>query len=150
MQSGAGDLRVVVPPLFDCFSGDEAMKSKPLVRLGLLIAMAVFSAQVAGFAQSGKQDKKVQNVKLTFDAKGYVVTPSTVTRGVPVRMDVDLDTVTGCMRTVVIDAFAVKKTVKSGDTTIEFTPTKTGKIEIVCGMNMGKGSFTIVDPSDPK
>jgi len=61
-------------------------------------------------------------------------------------MEVDLATVKGCMRTVVIAAFDVKKTVKEGDTTIDFTPTKTGEIQIVCGMNMGKGSFTVAEP----
>ena len=74
------------------------------------------------------------------------MTPDTVTKGVPVKMEVDLGTVKGCMRTVVINAFNVKQTVKEGETTIEFTPTKSGKIEIICGMNMGKGSFTVVDP----
>ena len=58
----------------------------------------------------------------------------------------DVDTVKGCMRTVVINAFNVKKTVKAGETTIEFTPTRTGPIEIICGMNMGKGSFTVAEP----
>ncbi len=111
------------------------MKTKAVVALLLLCLVAVV----------GAQQEKVQNVKLTFDAKGYVVTPSTVTKGVPVKMDVDLSTVKGCMRTVVISAFDVKKTVKEGDTTIEFTPTKTGKIDIVCGMNMGKGSFTVTE-----
>jgi plastocyanin domain-containing protein len=115
------------------------------------LVAAVLSAQGTLHAQAAKQaDKKVQNVRLTFDAKGYVVTPSTVTRGVPVKMDVDLDTVKGCMRTVVISAFDVKKTVKTGETTIEFTPTTSGQIQIVCGMNMGKGSFTVVEPSDKK
>ena len=88
----------------------------------------VFAAPVGVFAQAGKdQAKHVQVVKLSFDDKGYVVTPSTVTKGVPVKMDVDLDTVKGCMRTVVIDAFNVKQTVKAGATTIEFTPTKSGR-----------------------
>ena len=99
-------------------------------------------------AQAGQdQGKQAQVVKLSFDDKGYVVTPSTVTKGVPVRMDVDLDTVKGCMRTVVIAAFNVKQTVKAGATTIEFTPTKTGTIQIVCGMNMGKGQFTVTEPA---
>jgi plastocyanin domain-containing protein len=97
-------------------------------------------------AQADKASAKAQVVKLTFDDKGYVVTPSTVTRGIPVRMDVDLGTVKGCMRTVVINAFNVKQTVKDGATTIEFTPTKSGKIDIICGMNMGKGWFTVADP----
>ena len=76
------------------------------VTIALAVA-AVLSAHGASYAQSSTQDaRKVQNVKLTFDAKGYVLTPSTLTKGVPVKMDVDLDSVKGCMRTVVIDAFS--------------------------------------------
>jgi plastocyanin domain-containing protein len=114
-----------------------------------LLALVVFAALTAPAAAAPQTDKaatKVQVVKLTFDDKGYVVTPSTVTKGVPVRMEVDLGTVKGCMRTVVINAFNVKQTVKEGATTIEFTPSKSGKIDIICGMNMGKGWFTVVDP----
>jgi plastocyanin domain-containing protein len=119
--------------------------------LGVAVAAAAvtaFSVPAAIAAPAGAdQAKKVQIVRLSFDDKGYVVTPSTVTKGVPVRMDVDLDTVKGCMRTVVIDAFNVKQTVKAGAATIEFTPTKTGPIQIVCGMNMGKGQFTVAEPA---
>jgi len=115
----------------------------------LLVAFAVSVAlaQAPAAAKTPAQDaKKVQKVTLSFDDKGYVVTPAKVTKGVPVEMDVDLDTVKGCMRTVVIDSFKVKKTVKAGDTTIAFTPDKSGDIGIICGMNMGKGQFTVVDP----
>jgi len=112
------------------------------------MVIVAFAAPGALLAQADKeQAAKVQLVKLSFDDKGYVVTPSSVTKGVPVKMEVDLDTVKGCMRTVVIDAFNVKQTVRTGATTIEFTPTKSGPIQIVCGMNMGKGQFTVVEPS---
>ena len=133
------------------------------MRMRFTVAVAVaalLSAYGTGYSQSPTQDvkdvkkvqdvQKVQNVKLTFDAKGYVLTPSTLTKGVPVKMEVDLDSVKGCMRTVVIDSFGVKKTVKTGETTIEFTPTKTGDVEIVCGMGMGQGSFKVVEPADLK
>lgn len=116
---------------------------------GLAMALTL-SAGTRSAAQSQGKDATVQLVKLSFDDKGYVMTPSTVTKGIPVRMDVDLGTVKGCMRTVVIGAFDVKQTVKDGSTVIEFTPTKTGEIEIVCGMKMGKGAFTVVDPPTPK
>jgi plastocyanin domain-containing protein len=118
--------------------------------VALLLALPVIAVLTAAGLSAAQAPtpagKKVQTVKLTFDDKGYVVTPDTVTKGVPVRMEVDLDTVKGCMRTVVINAFAVKQTVKEGETTIEFTPTKSGKIDIICGMNMGKGSFIVVEP----
>jgi plastocyanin domain-containing protein len=124
------------------------MKKMLLAAAAAVTMAVVFAAPCAVFAQAGQGEaKNVQLVKLSFDDKGYVVTPSTVTKGVPVKMDVDLDTVKGCMRTVVIEAFNVKQTVKSGATTIEFTPTKSGPIQIVCGMNMGKGQFTVAEPA---
>ena len=123
------------------------MKPKTMAAAAAFAEVTVFAAQGISAGQSGNgQDGNVQLVKLSFDDKGYVMTPSTVTKDVPVKMEVDLDTVKGCMRTVVIDAFNVKQTVKAGATTIEFTPTKTGPIQIVCGMNMGKGQFTVKDP----
>ena len=110
-------------------------------------AVAVGSAQApSASAKPAQEQKKVQKVKLSFDDKGYVVTPTTLTKGVPVEMDVDLDTVKGCMRTVVIASLNVKKTVKTGDTLIAFTPDKSGNVPVICGMNMGKGAFTVVDP----
>ena len=124
------------------------MTKRAFAAAAALAAALLLSAPGSVLAQAGKdQAKKVQLVTLSFDDKGYVVTPSTVTKGVPVKMDVDLDTVKGCMRTVVIDAFNVKQTVKVGATTIEFTPTRSGPIQIVCGMNMGKGQFTVAEPS---
>jgi plastocyanin domain-containing protein len=123
------------------------MAAKRIITLVVALVVVAMSA-TAGLnaAQTSKPAQKPQVVKLTFDDKGYVVTPATVTKGVPVKMEVDLATVKGCMRTVVINAFNVKQTVKEGATTIEFTPSKSGKIEIICGMNMGKGSFTVADP----
>lgn len=123
--------------------------TKTAVAAVAAVVMAVtFAMPGTVLAQPGKdQAAKVQIVKLSFDDKGYVVTPSTVTKGVPVKMEVDLATVKGCMRTVVIDAFNVKQTVKEGATTIEFTPSKSGPIQIVCGMNMGKGQFTVAEPA---
>ena len=120
------------------------MTKKTIAAAVMAVLLAVPGAILA--QSGGDQATKAQVVKLSFDDKGYVVTPPTVTKGVPVTMEVDLDTVKGCMRTVVIDAFKVKQTVKAGATTIEFTPTKSGPIQIVCGMNMGKGQFTVAEP----
>jgi len=116
------------------------------IDLFLLVLPVIALLAAPSLAAQAKPAAKAQSVKLTFDDKGYVVTPATVTKDVPVKMEVDLTTVKGCMRTVVINAFNVKQTVKEGATTIEFTPTRSGKIDIICGMNMGKGSFTVAEP----
>ncbi len=110
--------------------------------LVVIIGIGVVCVQAAG---QEKQEKKVQTVKLTVADHAYVVTPSTVTKGVPVKMEADLESVKGCARTVVISAFNVKKTVKKDDVVIEFTPDKAGSIDIKCGMNTVKGSFTVAE-----
>jgi plastocyanin domain-containing protein len=125
----------------------DMMTKSAAAAIAVMMAVALAVPGTAFAQAANAQPGKVQLVKLSFDDKGYVVTPPSVTKGVLVKMEVDLDTVKGCMRTVVIDAFNVKQTVKAGATTIEFTPTKTGPIQIVCGMNMGKGQFTVVEPA---
>jgi plastocyanin domain-containing protein len=113
----------------------------------LVLPVAALLTSTARADQVSQASARTQVVRLTVDDKGaYVVTPSTVVKGVPVKMDVDMNSVRGCSRTVVIDAFNVKQTVKEGATTIEFTPSRTGKIEVVCGMKMTKGAFTVNDP----
>ncbi len=85
-----------------------------------------------------------QEVTLRTGNYQYRVEPSTMRVGIPVRMTVDLSTVYGCARSVVIPSFGVKKVVGEGNNIIEFTPTKTGKIDIMCSMRMWKGSFEVV------
>lgn len=111
--------------------------------VSLALSLVLIAGIGAASAQGAKAEKTVQTVKLKVVDNAYVVTPATVTKGVPVRMEADPATVKGCAGTVVISAFGVKKTIKKDDATIEFTPDKSGTIEIVCGMEMVKGSLVV-------
>lgn len=86
---------------------------------------------------------EVQNVKLSVSGANYILTPSVLKKDVPVRMEVDLTTVRGCAKDIVISAFGVRKAVKTGDNIITFTPDKTGTFGIACSMNMYVGKFTV-------
>jgi plastocyanin domain-containing protein len=88
---------------------------------------------------------EVQNVKLSIENYEYKLEPSVLKKDVPVRMVVDLNTVTGCTRDIVISTFKVRKYVSEGDNIVEFTPTKAGTIGIACSMNMARGEFTVVE-----
>lgn len=87
---------------------------------------------------------EVQDVTLSVVGGNYVITPSTLKKGIPVRMTADLNSMKGCSRSVVIASFGVRKYVQPGDNIITFTPTQTGAIRIACSMNMYTGSFTVV------
>ena len=52
-------------------------------------------------------DGEYQEATLKMEGYNYVLEPATLEKGVPVRMTVDLDTVYGCMRDIVISAFDV-------------------------------------------
>ena len=129
------------------------MKKISLI-VGALVVFGLFVFLAAG--QINKNDdnsltgaivsnSQVQEVKLSFVNYEYKLEPSTFTQGVPVRMVADMDTIYGCMRDVRIPAFGVSKYVSEGDNIIEFTPTKSGRFNIMCSMNMGRGSFSVVE-----
>lgn len=90
----------------------------------------------------------VQEATLTYENYGYVVTPSSLKAGIPVKMTVDLGSVGGCMRDVVIPAFGVRKYVSAEDNVITFTPDKTGEIRMSCSMGMGQGKFTVTEQNN--
>lgn len=94
--------------------------------------------------------KGYQDVTLRFKNYEYELSPSTLVKDVPVRMTVDLGSVTRCMRDVVIKQFGVRKYVTQGDNVIEFTPDKAGTIGIACSMNMGRGKFEVVESDGSK
>ena len=91
------------------------------------------------------QAVEVQNVKLSVNNYQYNLEPSTLKKGIPVRMEVDLSKVNGCLRSIVIPAFNIRKNVRPGDNLIEFTPDKAGTFSITCSMGMGKGQFIVTE-----
>ncbi|MCF7866374.1 hypothetical protein K9L67_00050 [Candidatus Woesearchaeota archaeon] len=91
-----------------------------------------------------------QNVKLSYENYVYVLDPPELKMGVPVRMEVDMNSVVGCMQAVRIPGFGVSSYVREGDNIIEFTPDKSGTFNIACSMGMGATTFDVVDNSGEK
>ena len=87
---------------------------------------------------------EVQDATLSVVGATYVITPSTLKKGIPVRMTADIATFKGCSRSVVIASLGVRKYLTPGDNVIMFTPTTAGTVRIACSMNMYIGSFTVV------
>lgn len=78
--------------------------------------------------------------------------PITVQAGLPVRWTIlaEPGDVTGCNRTLVIDAYGVTKDLEVGENVIEFTPDAVGSIRYACWMNMITSRIEVVsDLSDP-
>lgn len=99
-------------------------------------------------AQANIQDAppaaaETQVIALSYQNGIYQPYPITVKVGVPVRLVADMNSITGCMTTVAIPEFGVRKTLSRQDNIIEFTPIKSGTFDFTCGMGMGKGKLVV-------
>lgn len=90
-------------------------------------------------------DTSIQSAKLFMRNYEYQVEPAVLKKGIPVRMTVDVDSLPGCARGVVIKDFGIRKSVSKVDNVIEFTPDKTGTVGIACSMNMYRGTFIVLE-----
>lgn len=92
---------------------------------------------------SGDQGKQV--IQLSMQNGNYYPNTIRVKKGIPVEIDVDLNSVRGCYRGIKIPAFGVQKTVTTSDNKIEFTPDRAGTFGFSCYMGMGTGQLIVED-----
>jgi heme/copper-type cytochrome/quinol oxidase subunit 2 len=101
------------------------------------------TGNAASAIQQNQGDK--QTVQLSVKNGNYYPNTIRLKKGVPAVIEVDLNTVKGCLRGIQIPAFGVRKTVSSGDNKIEFTPDKAGTFGFSCFMGMGTGQIAVED-----
>ncbi|MDO8460014.1 MAG: cupredoxin domain-containing protein [Nanoarchaeota archaeon] len=87
----------------------------------------------------------VQIVKIHVEGSQYVLEPSSVKKGLPVRLEADISRMPGCSKGIVSSELGIRKTFSSSDNTLEFTPNKAGNFYIACSMNMYKGTLTVLE-----
>jgi plastocyanin len=87
----------------------------------------------------------VQEVAISMQGSRYQPYPIRVKAGIPVRFTVDMNTVKGCYRSIVIPELGVSGRVATGSNIIEFTPSKAGTFRMTCGMGMADGRIIVED-----
>jgi sulfite exporter TauE/SafE/copper chaperone CopZ len=87
----------------------------------------------------------VQVINSTLASGGYPAI--TVQVGIPVKWTIDAPkgSINGCNNRIVIPEYNIQYQFKTGQNTIEFTPTKTGKFPYSCWMGMIRSSITVVE-----
>ena len=114
-----------------------------LILLTMFIMMIYGTKSITNLNTTIDYDS-IQDVELTVNNWQYIVTPSIIKLGVPVKMTVDLSKVVGCARDIVIPAFNTRKYVSGvNDNIIYFMPDHAGNFSIVCSMIMYKGMFEV-------
>jgi uncharacterized protein len=86
--------------------------------------------------------------EVTIDVKDtqYISSTNTIKAGVPVRLILNTEDVSGCIRAFTIPSLDVSEILpETGQKIIEFTPTKTGYLPYSCSMGMYGSSFTVVN-----
>jgi sulfite exporter TauE/SafE/copper chaperone CopZ len=85
---------------------------------------------------------------VSFAVNGFSYSPNVLTlkKGVPVVLQIDGTKATGCARSILIPAFNVRTTLKSGITEVSFTPSKLGSFSFSCSMGMaGPGTINVIE-----
>ncbi|OGL45471.1 MAG: hypothetical protein A2W05_07265 [Candidatus Schekmanbacteria bacterium RBG_16_38_10] len=90
-----------------------------------------------------KQGK--QEVTITVNNNGYETNVTQLKVNIPVKLTLETRNTRSCARAFVIPSLNISKVLpESGETMIEFTPTKKGRLTFSCSMGMYSGYWEII------
>lgn len=88
----------------------------------------------------------VQEAKVVVRG-GYEPSVIEVSAGRPVRLHFYRDETDPCSDTVVLGEWGISRALPAHETTdVEFTPTRSGRFDFNCGMNMLRGTIVVREP----
>lgn len=94
---------------------------------------------------AGVNAKGVQDVNITVKDFGYDSDTDSIKAGVPVRLTLTTNNTKGCSRAFTIPSLNISKVLpQTGTETIEFTPTKKGRLVYTCSMGMYSGVLNVI------
>src|SRR3989344_824125 len=111
-----------------------------------------YYAAVSGNLEKSKSEvladtnnKGVQEVEIRVLNSGYRSNIKTLKAGIPVNLKLITDNTQGCVRAFTIPEYNISRILpNSGEQTIEFTPTKKGRLTYTCSMGMYTGYFDVI------
>lgn len=103
--------------------------------------------------KSGTESSKLARIDagnqlatITVTSRGYVSDTNTLKVGIPVKLTLKSENAISCAKAFTIPSLNYFKILPTnGTTTIEFTPTATGRLTYTCSMGMYSGSFNVVE-----
>lgn len=144
-------------------ASEKILSIKPLKIFAILIMVylsltAINSGQVLrGSAHTfqnykaaifGSESLKEAQTTITIDVTSnkYTASTNTLRLNIPVKLVLKTNDVGGCIRSFTIPEYNIRKVLPvTGTETIEFTPTKLGRLTYTCSMGMYSGSFNIIE-----
>lgn len=118
-----------------------------IVTLGGLMAIAVviwfFFLSERGSVSATAVSGGLQEARVVVRG-GYEPSVIEVTAGTPVRLHFFRDESNPCSDTVVLGEWGISRSLPAHETTdIDFTPTRPGRFDFTCGMNMIRGTVIV-------
>lgn len=109
-------------------------------KLMIFVLLAVLTAAVV--LAGGVPDVKVIDIKISGGE--YQPASVTIPKNVPVRLNFTRDAKPSCGDVLLFPALKIRKELPVNKTvSIDLPPSKAGKLEFTCGMNMMKGSVVV-------
>ncbi|OGM10659.1 hypothetical protein A2159_01085 [Candidatus Woesebacteria bacterium RBG_13_34_9] len=98
------------------------------------------SSKTAEVGSNGSQE-----VEINVSNYGYQTNIQTLKVGIPVNLKLITNNTRGCSRAFTIPQYNISKVLpETGTTTIEFTPTRKGRLTYTCSMGMYTGYFEVI------
>jgi plastocyanin domain-containing protein len=111
----------------------------------LLLALAALSLGLpAAAAEPGPQKKAGKTVQVTVTDDGFVPDRIEARKGEPLTLVVTRKTERTCATEIVIKEYGINQPLPlDKPVTVAFTPTRSGQVKYVCGMDMIAGTLVI-------
>jgi len=88
-------------------------------------------------------DSNAQVIQLGMKNYNYYPNIINLKYNIPTKIVVKTDEVKGCLRSIVIPDFGIRKLITNADNVISFTPNKKGTFSFSCSMGMGFGKIIV-------
>ncbi|MEI7960829.1 MAG: cupredoxin domain-containing protein [archaeon] len=119
----------------------------------IAIILTVFGCtQTAAFAgttntstSTAENTAEYQVIHMDVTGAGYSPNSFVLKTGVPVKWIINGIKLNGCNSGIIVPEYKLNFKLKTGEQTIEFTPTKSGTIQWSCWMGMIQGTFIVKD-----
>jgi thiol-disulfide isomerase/thioredoxin len=100
--------------------------------------------RVIEIRRSGRNLTNLQKATILVNAEGYQPTNIKLRRGVPARLTFIRKVAKGCGTEIVIPAYAINRPLPLNvPVVVSFTPTRSGRIKLTCGMDMFRGTIVV-------
>lgn len=124
------------------YLGFTAINSGQLLRG----SVHTFQNYKAVILRSNPATEPQTNITIDVKNSGYKASANTLKVGVPVKLILITNKTAGCSRAFTIPEYNISKILPTtGTETIEFTPTKLGRLTYTCSMGMYSGTFNVIE-----